>query len=118
MRISAGTASAEIVEAVPNLARATSLDGHTFVPPKPLADSSPLPEGPAAGSGGGTGRVFLNVNVDVDGSTGVIEIVDAPRGDKTLSSAVVSALQQWKFRPAELDGEQVASRVLVVFEQR
>lgn len=118
MRIAAGGASAEIVEAVPEPSGATSLDGHTFVPPKPLAASSPMPEGLAVDAGGAKGRVFLNVTVDVDGSTGVIEIVDAPPGDKALSSAVVSALRQWKFRPAELDGEQVASRLLLVFEQR
>lgn len=118
VRVAAGGVSAEIVEAVPERSGAASVQGHAFVPPKPLAASSPLPEGLSADTGGAKGRVFLNVTVDVDGSTGLIEIVDAPQGDTTLSSAVVSALRQWKFRPAELDGEQVASRLLVVFEQR
>jgi TonB family protein len=53
--------------------------------------------------------VHLEFVVDAEGKTSGFSIKSAP--DDVLASAVVKAVKQWRFQPAEVDGKPVSRRV-------
>lgn len=115
-RVVQGAASAEIVDASPDSPPAEWAPPHVFAPPTPLPEASTLPQ--LAPDESMRSRVFLNIRVTADGRTDTVEIVDASRDTRQLSAALVESVRRWRFAPAQIDGMNVASRVLLAFEHR
>jgi TonB family protein len=63
----------------------------------------------------GDGQVLIEVKVATDGSVAAANVVDAegPFGDIALEAA-----REWRFRPAEIEGQPVATLVYVIFAFR
>jgi TonB family protein len=79
-------------------------------PPKVLA--SPDPEYPwAAQRRGIQGTVRLAVAINKNGGIDKVKVVR--RLDPDLDQAAVNAITQWRFAPAEKDGEAVPFQILV-----
>ncbi|MFT3762085.1 MAG: TonB family protein [Pseudoxanthomonas sp.] len=79
--------------------------------PTPIAGQSPPPEYPASAMRrGDTGTVLLHVTVGADG---VPTDVDFARrsGTRALDRAAQDAVRQWRFTPAQRDGQPVAASV-------
>jgi protein TonB len=53
--------------------------------------------------------VLLRATVLADGSVGGVEVLDTSRGKLGFEKAATRAVQQWRFEPAQLDGDEVAS---------
>ncbi len=64
---------------------------------------------PAVGSEFNGGSVLLEFVVDAAGKPAEFSIKSA--SDDVLATAVVKAVKQWRFLPAELDGKPVATKV-------
>jgi protein TonB len=57
-------------------------------------------------------RVRLSLLVRADGTVGAVDVV-VPSGRADLDTAARDAAQQWKFRPAERNGQPIESTVLL-----
>jgi len=55
--------------------------------------------------------VQLEFTVDVTGKPAGFSVKSSP--DETLATAVLDAVRQWRFKPAETDGKPVATKVLL-----
>ncbi len=62
-----------------------------------------------------TGTVVVRVEVDTDGTPKDISIARSSRS-RSLDRAAMSAVRQWRFRPAQRDGRAVVASVDVPFE--
>jgi protein TonB len=67
----------------------------------PLARNSPF----------SSESVVLNATVRKDGNVGDISVV---RGNKLFDNSAISAVKQWKYKPAIMDGEAVESTIEIV----
>lgn len=82
---------------------------------RPLA-SNAQPKYPAAALRSGIGGIVLvRANVDANGVPSDIDIVKRS-GNRDLDRAAVSAVRQWRFEPAQANGQRVASTVQVPVE--
>ena len=80
--------------------------------PKPL--SAPAPKYPQSGKGQ-SGYVVLEFNVNIDGSTSGVEVVDSnPKG--LFEDAAMHALHSWIFSPDTVDGVRQRKRIQWRFE--
>ncbi len=68
---------------------------------------------PAALAAGFEGTVTLSASVLKDGTVGSVEVVDCDHPNLGFEKAASSALGQWQFEPATLDGLPVESISLV-----
>jgi TonB family protein len=59
-----------------------------------------------------SGTVVLEVTLE---SSGAISDVRVVRGIPSLTEAAERSIRQWKFRPAQLNGESVRSKIAVAF---
>jgi TonB family protein len=93
---------------------AASSEAEFDTPPRVVHQVAPeYPE--SAKEKGVEGRVLLEVQVDVEGAPRVVVregVPDHPELDKAASDAVA----EWRFEPAQKDGEPVAATVLVPIE--
>lgn len=64
---------------------------------------------PSVGPDYNGGRVLLEFTVDTTGKPVEFRIANAT--DSALAEAVVSAVKQWRFQPAQRDGQPIAQRV-------
>lgn len=65
------------------------------------------------------GRIEVEVEVDDQGRVTAARIpADAPRVSTEVAKAAITAAKQWRFEPAKLHGQSVASRHRVVFDIR
>lgn len=64
---------------------------------------------PTVGPEHNGGLVHLEFVVDVDGKPAEFSVKSAT--DDVLATAVVKAVKQWRFLPAEIDGKPVATKV-------
>lgn len=64
---------------------------------------------PSVGAGYNGATVTVEFVVDTTGKPAQFAVKSTP--DDELASAVVSALKQWRFKPAEADGKPVATKV-------
>lgn len=71
---------------------------------------------PQARRKGREGTVLLQVEVTVDGQVKALQVADSS-GYDSLDAAALDAVRQWKFHPAQRDGQLVASslRLPIVF---
>lgn len=60
------------------------------------------------------GAVALEAVIDERGSVAELCVIELIGGDMEFAEAAISAVRQWKYEPAELDGQPVASRFIVV----
>jgi TonB family protein len=82
------------------------------VMPKPL--SAPGPKYPQAGKGQ-TGYVLVEFQVNIDGSTSSVEVVDSsPKG--LFDDVAMHAVHQWVYSPYTLDGVRHPKRIRVRIE--
>jgi hypothetical protein len=58
----------------------------------------------------GQGPVFVSGVID---ETGKLQSLRTIRAQDARSQPAIQALQQWQFLPAQLDGQPVASKVLI-----
>ena len=81
-------------------------------PPKPIHTVSPeYPE--RAKHDGVSGTVYLNIHIDVQGTVTETKIEEGIEGYPEFTESAGTALMQWKFEPAELDGDPVAVWVVI-----
>jgi len=79
----------------------------------PVPIESPPPRyPPAAIRRGESGTVLLRIHVGADGVPMAVDIVDSSRS-RLLDRAAVDAVQRWRFRPAQRDGQAVPGQVQV-----
>ncbi len=57
------------------------------------------------------GTVVLLVNVGADGAVGEVSVAESVAPD--LDAAATEAVRRWRFRPAQRDGQAIASRIRV-----
>jgi protein TonB len=62
---------------------------------------------PQARKRGIEGRVVVEFTIGADGSVGSVRVVESAH--RLLEEAVLEALKEWRFRPARVDGEAVAT---------
>jgi TonB family protein len=55
------------------------------------------------------GAVVARAIVNEDGTVGAVEILDSSRQKLGFEKSVISAVKQWRFEPAQREGESVAS---------
>ncbi len=86
----------------------TYLESYRGAPgaPVPVAVVSPRVGPEYAGS-----TVELEFNVDTDGQTSDFRVKSSP--DSMLGEAVLAAVKQWQFAPAERNGVPVTTRVVL-----
>ncbi|MGN7917798.1 energy transducer TonB [Lysobacter antibioticus] len=100
----------QTMPSAPPAAPAASTAAQT--PATPLPGNRP-PQYPAqALRRGEGGTVRIRVTVDEQGSSGDVQIVEGS-GSRLLDRAAVSAVRQWRFRPAMRNGRPVADAVIV-----
>ena len=79
-----------------------------------VATAKPAPDYPAmAKQLRITGRVALELLVDLDGS---VEKVDVVTGNPILASSAIAAAKKWKFPPFETDGKPMKAAVRLYFD--
>jgi TonB family protein len=54
------------------------------------------------------GKVILEAVIDVEGRVRAINVLRVPSGGEDLVAAATSAIEQWRYKPAELHGKPVA----------
>jgi TonB family protein len=80
-----------------------------------IADSRVQPEYPeAARKAGISGNVVLEAIIDPDGVVLDVKVVSHPDEGEDLAQAAAKALRQWRYQPAQLDGQPVESSFTVV----
>jgi|SRR6266849_2916952 len=83
---------------------------------KKAATKKPPPEYPAmARQMNLIGRVDLEVNIDAEGSVGVVSV---KFGNPVLAAAVVRAVKKWSFTPFTEDGKPTNALAAMSFEFR
>ncbi len=81
--------------------------------PVPIPGQTPAPEyPPAAMRSGEQGTVMVRVEVGVDGLPTSVEVAQRS-GSRDLDRAAVDAVRQWRFQPAQRDGQAVPGAVTV-----
>ncbi|MFT3756087.1 MAG: energy transducer TonB [Pseudoxanthomonas sp.] len=79
--------------------------------PTPIAAQSPSPQYPSSAMRrGDTGTVLLRVAVDASGKATDVDFVQRS-GSRALDRAAQEAVSQWRFTPAQRDGQPVAASV-------
>ncbi len=74
-------------------------------PPEALEDN-PMPEYPeAARSAGVESVVILKVVIEKDGSVGKVQVM---KGEEPFIAAALEAVRQWRYSPAQLDGQPIS----------
>jgi TonB family protein len=77
-----------------------------------LLDKAPVRMPPEAIKKRISGRVMVELILDVGGNTKELRVVE---GDPILAAAVQDALKQWRFAPTQLDGDPVEVDLRVPF---
>jgi periplasmic protein TonB len=86
--------------------------GGVINPPKLIRSVAPnYPT--AARQSGIIGNVVINAEVDKGGNVGTMKVVSGPA---TLQAAAMTAMKQWKYQPATLDGDPIATQVTVTIK--
>ena len=80
-------------------------DDSVDVAPKP-ANRAPLKYPPEARQQGVTGYVVANLLINARGEVERVKVLEAEPGD-TFKEVAVKSLRQWRFQPAEYQGEKV-----------
>lgn len=81
--------------------------------PVPIPGQTPAPEYPAAAMrNGDQGTVMVRVEVGTDGVPTSVEVAQRS-GSRDLDRAAVNAVRQWRFQPAQRDGQPVPGAVTV-----
>ena len=81
--------------------------------PRLIEDSHVQPVYPEdALQDGVQGTVLLRVVVTADGMVGNVEIFRSPFRGQSLAQAAVDAVRQWRYQPAQLQGRNVACRIM------
>ena len=62
-----------------------------------------------------SGNVQIDASVDADGNVSAVKVLSGPT---LLHQAALSAVKQWKYRPAELDGKPTAMHLTVTVQFR
>lgn len=84
--------------------------------PVPIPGQNPAPEYPASAMRKNqTGHVLLRVLVDAGGKPKDVDVVEKS-GTRALDRAAVDAVKQWRFTPAQKDGQPVAASVDIPFD--
>jgi protein TonB len=86
--------------------------GGVIIEPKLLRSVPPFYP-TAARQAGITGNVVINAEVDKTGNVVSTKVVSGPA---TLQAAAMSAMKQWKYQPATLDSEPIATQVTVTIK--
>ncbi len=109
------------IEEVPAIAPAESVPapatpGVALAPgdtPVPIPGQTPPPAyPPAALRRGDSGTVLVRVEVGADGVPTNVDVVSRS-GSRDLDNAALDAVRQWRFSPAQKDGQAVAGDVMV-----
>lgn len=101
-----------VVGAFPAVAALASTPEQAYVESYRKAPGVPVPltvVSPAVGSEYNGATVRLEFVVDAQGKPVEFSIKSTP--DDVLATAVVKAVKQWRFLPAEVDGKPVATKV-------
>jgi len=86
------------------------------VPPKPLADFSPIPEYPdVAKATGVKGKVVMQCYVDKTGLVKKFQIISAKPPNLGFEEAVSKVIVKWKFTPAIQNGKPIGVWVEIPF---
>ncbi|MBA3930658.1 MAG: energy transducer TonB [Xanthomonas sp.] len=81
--------------------------------PVPISSQSRPPDyPPAAMRAGEQGTVMVRVEVGADGVPTSVEVAERS-GSRDLDRAALAAVRQWRFQPAQRDGQPVAGAVTV-----
>lgn len=81
--------------------------------PVPIPGQTPAPEYPAAAMrNGDQGTVMVRVEVGTDGVPTSVDVAQRS-GSRDLDRAAVNAVRQWRFQPAQRDGQPVSGAVTV-----
>jgi protein TonB len=81
--------------------------------PVPIPGQTPAPEYPSAAMrNGDQGTVMVRVEVGVDGIPTSLEVAQRS-GSRDLDRAALTAVRQWRFQPAQRDGQPVPGAVTV-----
>ncbi|WP_334179972.1 TonB family protein [Pseudoxanthomonas sp.] len=81
--------------------------------PVPIPGQTPAPEYPSSAMrNGDQGTVMVRVDVGADGVPTSVEVAQRS-GSRDLDRAAVNAVRQWRFQPAQRDGQAVAGAVTV-----
>lgn len=81
--------------------------------PVPIPGQTPAPEYPSAAMrNGDQGTVMVHVEVGVDGIPTSLEVAQRS-GSRDLDRAALTAVRQWRFQPAQRDGQPVPGAVTV-----
>nr|WP_298132328.1 energy transducer TonB [uncultured Pseudoxanthomonas sp.] len=81
--------------------------------PVPIPGQTPAPEYPAAAiRNGDQGTVMVRVEVGADGVPTSVDVAQRS-GSRDLDRAAVTAVRQWRFQPAQRDGQPVPGAVTV-----
>ena len=87
------------------------------VPPKPIADTMVMPAYPEEyRKVGATGRVLLRVFLSPEGVVSRVEEEKGIEGYPGFTKSAETAVSQWAFEPATLEGEPVAVAILIPFQ--
>lgn len=62
-----------------------------------------------------SGSVQIDASIDADGNVGAMKVLSGPT---LLHQAALTAVKQWKFQPAELDGKPTAMHLTVTVQFR
>jgi periplasmic protein TonB len=81
--------------------------------PVPIPGQTPAPEYPSSAMrNGDQGTVMVRVDVGPDGVPTSVEVAQRS-GSRDLDRAALAAVRQWRFQPAQRDGQPVAGAVTV-----
>ncbi len=81
--------------------------------PVPIPGQTPAPEYPSSAMrNGDQGTVMVRVEVGVDGLPTSVEVAQRS-GSRDLDRAALAAVRQWRFQPAQRDGQPVPGAVTV-----
>jgi protein TonB len=81
--------------------------------PVPIPGQTPAPEYPqSAMRNGDQGTVMVRVEVGTDGVPLSVDVAQRS-GSRDLDRAAVDAVRQWRFQPAQRDGQPVVGAVTV-----
>jgi TonB family protein len=86
--------------------------GGVINPPKLVRSVAPTYP-TAARQSGITGNVVIAAEVDKSGNVGAMKVVSGPA---TLQAPAMTAMKQWKYQPATLDGEPISTQVTVTIK--
>jgi TonB family protein len=83
-------------------------EGTQATPPRVILKSQKAPlYPPAAEAARFEGRVYLELMVKADGSVGDVRVIECTHPRIGFEEASIKAVKQWRFEPANLDGELV-----------